>query len=146
LAFSAGRRRLDGGRHEHLTPAFGRPSPQRGEGLARLVALFVEAAGGGRGAYNAGVKNDLRRRIMALSVRSKLRFAWRLFRDPETPGLVKGIMPAVLLYLASPIDIIPDFIPVLGQLDDLLVLFAGLGIVLWLTPSHVIEDHLGEFE
>jgi uncharacterized membrane protein YkvA (DUF1232 family) len=92
------------------------------------------------------VKNDLRRRIMALSVRSKLRFAWRIFRDPETPGLVKGIMPAVLLYLASPIDIIPDFIPVLGQLDDLLVLFAGLGIVLWLTPSHVIEDHLGEFE
>jgi uncharacterized membrane protein YkvA (DUF1232 family) len=92
------------------------------------------------------VKKDLRRRIMALPVRSKLRFAWRLFRDPDTPGLVKGIMPAVMLYLASPIDIIPDFIPLLGQLDDLLVLAAGLGLVLWLTPTHVIEEHLGELE
>jgi hypothetical protein len=35
---------------------------------------------------------------------------------------------------------------VLGQLDDLLVLFLGLGIVLWLTPRHVIEDLLGEVE
>jgi uncharacterized membrane protein YkvA (DUF1232 family) len=83
---------------------------------------------------------------MALSLRAKLRFAWRLFRDPETPGIVKGILPAVLLYLASPIDIIPDFIPVLGQLDDLLVLAAGLGLVLWLTPGYVIEDHLTELE
>jgi uncharacterized membrane protein YkvA (DUF1232 family) len=79
-------------------------------------------------------------------VRSKLQLAWRLFRDPETPGLAKGVMPAVLLYLASPIDIIPDFIPLLGQLDDLLVLAAGLGIVLWLTPPQVIEDHLGALE
>jgi uncharacterized membrane protein YkvA (DUF1232 family) len=52
----------------------------------------------------------------------------------------------LLVYVASPIDIIPDFIPLLGQLDDLLVLAAGLGVVLWLTPSHVIEDHLGELE
>jgi uncharacterized membrane protein YkvA (DUF1232 family) len=96
--------------------------------------------------YTATVKKDLRRRIMALSIRSKLRFAWRLFRDPDTPALVKGVMPAVMLYLASPIDLIPDFIPVLGQLDDLLVLAAGLGLVLWLTPGHVIEDHLSELE
>jgi uncharacterized membrane protein YkvA (DUF1232 family) len=92
------------------------------------------------------VKNELRRRIMKLSLRAKLQLAWRLFRDPETPGLAKGIMPVVLVYLASPIDVIPDFIPVLGQLDDLLVIAAGLGVVLWLTPSHVIEDHLRELE
>ncbi len=55
-------------------------------------------------------------------------------------------MPVVLVYLASPFDIIPDFIPLLGQLDDLLVLFLGLGVVLWLTPAHVIEDLLGELE
>lgn len=83
---------------------------------------------------------------MALSVRAKLQFAWRLFRDPDTPGLAKAILPAVLVYLASPIDIIPDFIPVLGQLDDLLVLAAGLALVVRLTPSHVIEDHLGALE
>lgn len=83
---------------------------------------------------------------MKLSLRAKLQLAWRLFRDPETPGLVKGVMPLVLVYLASPIDLIPDFIPVLGQLDDLVVIAAGLGLVLWLTPSRVIEDHLIELE
>jgi uncharacterized membrane protein YkvA (DUF1232 family) len=92
------------------------------------------------------VKHDLRRRIMKLSLRAKLQLAWRLFRDPETPGLAKGVMPVVLVYLASPIDLIPDFIPFLGQLDDLLVIAAGLGVVLWLTPSHVIQDHLSELE
>jgi uncharacterized membrane protein YkvA (DUF1232 family) len=92
------------------------------------------------------MKSDLRKRIMRLPVRAKLQLAWRLFRDPETPALAKSVMPVVLLYLASPIDIIPDFIPLLGQLDDLLVLAAGLGLVLWLTPPHVIEDHLGALE
>jgi uncharacterized membrane protein YkvA (DUF1232 family) len=92
------------------------------------------------------VKQDLRRRIMKLPLRAKLQLAWRLFRDPETPALARGVMPVVLVYLASPIDVIPDFIPVLGQLDDLVVLAAGLGVVLWLTPSYVIEDHLGDLE
>lgn len=96
--------------------------------------------------YNRAVKQDLRRRIMKLPVRAKLRLAWRLFRDPATPALAKGVMPVVLVYLASPIDLIPDFIPVLGQLDDVLVLAGGLGLVLWLTPSHVVEDHLSALE
>ena len=92
------------------------------------------------------MKNDLRKRIMALSIREKLILAWRLFRDPGVPRPAKAVLPAVLVYLASPIDLIPDFIPVLGQLDDLLVLAAGLGLVLWLTPPHIIEDLLGELE
>jgi uncharacterized membrane protein YkvA (DUF1232 family) len=45
-----------------------------------------------------------------------------------------------------PFDVIPDFIPVLGQLDDLLVVAAGLGVFLWLTPRDVIEWHLRAFE
>jgi uncharacterized membrane protein YkvA (DUF1232 family) len=92
------------------------------------------------------VKRDLNRRIMALPMKRKLGLAWRMFRDPDVPLSAKTVMPAVLMYLAMPIDLIPDFIPVLGQLDDLLVLVAGLGLVLWLTPSHVIEDLLSEFE
>ena len=92
------------------------------------------------------MKRDLNKRIMALSIRAKLTFAWRMFRDPGVPLAAKAVMPGVLVYLASPIDIIPDFIPVLGQLDDLLVLFLGLGIVLWLTPRHVVEDLLFDVE
>ncbi len=83
---------------------------------------------------------------MALPLRRKLSFAWRLWRDGDVPLGAKAIMPGVLLYLAMPIDIIPDFIPVLGQLDDLVVLGAGLALVLWLTPRQVIEDLLAEYE
>ena len=97
-------------------------------------------------AYNRSVKGDLRKRIMALRFRAKLSFGWRVFRDPETPVVAKCVIPAVLAYLAMPLDIIPDFIPVLGQLDDLLVIAVGLGIVLRMTPRHVIEDHLSALE
>ena len=83
---------------------------------------------------------------MALPIRAKLKLAWRMFRDPGVPLGAKAVMPVVLVYLASPFDIIPDFIPLLGQLDDLLVLFLGLGVVLWLTPAYVIENLLGELE
>ncbi len=97
-------------------------------------------------AYNRNVKGDLRKRIMALRFRAKLSFGWRVFRDPETPIVAKAVIPAVLAYLAMPLDIIPDFIPVLGQLDDLLVVALGLGLVLMMTPRHVIEDHLSALE
>jgi uncharacterized membrane protein YkvA (DUF1232 family) len=103
-------------------------------------------AGASVPAYNRSVKRDLNKRIMALPFRAKLTFAWRIFRDPGTPLPAKAVMPAVLAYLAMPLDIIPDFIPVLGQLDDLLVVALGLGLVLLMTPRHVIEAHLGELE
>jgi len=92
------------------------------------------------------VKRDLNKRIMALPFRAKIKFAWRVFRDPETPLPAKCVMPAVIAYLAMPLDLIPDFIPVLGQLDDLLVVALGLGLVLLMTPRRVIEDHLLELE
>lgn len=97
-------------------------------------------------AYNRSVKGDLRKRIMSLRFRAKLAFAWRVFRDPHTPIVAKAVIPVVVAYLAMPLDIIPDFIPVIGQLDDLLVVAAGLGLVLMMTPRHVIEDHLSALE
>jgi len=106
---------------------------------AALVAASTHA-------YNRIVKGDLRKRIMALRFRAKLKFGWRVFRDPETPLAAKAVIPAMIAYLAMPLDIIPDFIPVLGQLDDLLVVALGLGLVLLMTPGHVIEDHLSALE
>jgi uncharacterized membrane protein YkvA (DUF1232 family) len=47
--------------------------------------------------------------------------AWSKVRDVETPLRVRVVLMFLLVYLASPIDLIPDFIPVLGQLDDILV-------------------------
>jgi uncharacterized membrane protein YkvA (DUF1232 family) len=53
----------------------------------------------------------------------------RLLRDPRVPRRAKAALAFAVPYLASPIDLIPDFIPVFGQLDDALVVIAVLGYV-----------------
>lgn len=55
-------------------------------------------------------------------------------RDPRTPWYARAWALLVLAYALSPIDLIPDFIPVLGQLDDLLLVPAGLWVALRLIP------------
>ena len=96
--------------------------------------------------YTRTMKNDLRRRIMKLSWCNKLTLAGRFVRHPQVPLRAKAVMPATMLYLASPIDLIPDFIPVLGQLDDILVLGLALGLVVSLTPRETLEDLLDGVE
>jgi uncharacterized membrane protein YkvA (DUF1232 family) len=60
-------------------------------------------------------------------------------RDPRTPVVAKVVAAVVVAYAVSPIDLIPDFIPVLGYLDDLLLVPAGLWLALKLTPAPVLE-------
>ena len=67
------------------------------------------------------------KRITRLPFRAKLRLAIALMRDSHIPLVVRAIPALLLLYLAMPIDIIPDFIPVIGQLDDLAVMAIGVG-------------------
>ncbi|MEX2247870.1 MAG: DUF1232 domain-containing protein [Dehalococcoidia bacterium] len=92
------------------------------------------------------MKRELRRRVMALSLRAKGVLVWRMARDPAVPLRAKAILPMLIVYLAMPFDLIPDFIPVLGQLDDLVVMAAGLGLFLWLTPVPVVEQHVSALE
>jgi uncharacterized membrane protein YkvA (DUF1232 family) len=61
-------------------------------------------------------------------------------RDPRTPLLVRGLALLVAAYALSPIDLIPDFIPVLGYLDDLLLIPLGLAVVVRLTPPAVLDS------
>ncbi len=58
-------------------------------------------------------------------------------RDPRTPWLVRGLALLVAAYALSPIDLIPDFIPILGYLDDLVIVPLGLILVLRLVPDEV---------
>jgi len=59
-------------------------------------------------------------------------------RDPRTPWLVRLLALLVAAYALSPIDLIPDFIPILGYLDDLIIVPLGLVLVLRLVPPEVM--------
>jgi uncharacterized membrane protein YkvA (DUF1232 family) len=73
---------------------------------------------------------------------SRGRLAWRLLNDARVPSWVKIAIPlAVLLYFVMPVDFIPDFIPGLGQLDDLGVLLIGMSLVIRFSPAYVVDEH-----
>lgn len=61
-------------------------------------------------------------------------------RDPRTPWYAKALAGGVVAYAISPIDLIPDFIPVLGYLDDVILLPLGIAAVLKLIPPGVLAD------
>ena len=67
-------------------------------------------------------------------------------RDPRVPWYAKVFMGLVLAYAFSPIDLIPDFIPVLGYLDDLIVVPLGIALVLKMIPAQVMIDARGKAE
>jgi uncharacterized membrane protein YkvA (DUF1232 family) len=62
-------------------------------------------------------------------------------RDPRVPWPVKLLALAVAGYALSPIDLIPDFIPVLGQLDDLIIVPLGVWLVIALIPEDVMDEY-----
>lgn len=61
-------------------------------------------------------------------------------RDPRTPAPVRLLAVVVAAYALSPIDLIPDFIPVIGYLDDLLIIPLGMALVVRLTPPEVLAS------
>lgn len=71
---------------------------------------------------------------------------WKLFKHPQTPRAAKLVAIAVIAYAVSPIDLIPDFIPLLGQLDELILLPLGVALVVKLTPPPLWEARLREAE
>jgi uncharacterized membrane protein YkvA (DUF1232 family) len=62
------------------------------------------------------------------------------YRDPRTPFLARTVAAVVVAYALSPIDLIPDFVPVLGYLDDLLLVPAGVALAVRLIPGPVLAD------
>ncbi|WP_199615265.1 YkvA family protein [Paenibacillus alkalitolerans] len=60
-------------------------------------------------------------------------------RRPDVPWYAKAAAAAVVAYAFSPVDLIPDFIPILGYLDDIVLVPLGIAAVIRLIPSHVLE-------
>ena len=75
-------------------------------------------------------------------LKDRVRYFRCIAFDARTPRLSKFLILAALAYLASPIDLIPDFIPVLGQLDDLVVVPILIWLALLLVPTEVKADAL----
>jgi len=65
---------------------------------------------------------------------------WFAARDPKTPMTAKLVAGAVAAFALSPIDLIPDFIPVLGYLDDLLVVPLGILLAIRMVPPDLMTD------
>ena len=88
----------------------------------------------------------LARRVAALSLRRKGLLAWRLFTDQRVPLRARALLPAVVLYLAMPLDIVPDFIPVVGYMDDVLIILGAAWLFLRLVPAAVLEEQVAGLE
>jgi uncharacterized membrane protein YkvA (DUF1232 family) len=80
----------------------------------------------------------------ARSLRRDVVAVWIAARDPRVPWYAKALALAVAAYALSPIDLIPDFIPVLGYLDDLIVVPLGILAVVKLTPAELMAEFRAE--
>jgi uncharacterized membrane protein YkvA (DUF1232 family) len=65
---------------------------------------------------------------------------WIAARDARTPWLAKAVAAFVAAYALSPIDLIPDFVPIFGYLDDLLIVPAGIALAVWLIPPALMTE------
>ena len=69
------------------------------------------------------------------------RLTWRLVRDPRTPLRAKLILGAVVLFVVSPINWIPNFVTVLGQIEDVALLSLGMELFLRSVPDYLRAEH-----
>ena len=76
----------------------------------------------------------------AQSLRTETRALCLASRDPRVPRHVRAVAIAIVAYALSPIDLIPDFIPVLGYVDDLVLLPLGICLLIRLIPDDVLEE------
>ena len=76
----------------------------------------------------------------AAELKTQVLTLWFCRRHPDTPWPAKVLVILIVAYALSPIDLIPDFIPVFGLVDDLILVPVGIYIALRLIPPHVLED------
>lgn len=91
-------------------------------------------------------ERKLAKRIAKLAFFDKISLAGALFRDERIGLAPRVIALALVLYLAMPLDLIPDFIPALGYLDDILIVGIGAVLLLRSIPRRIIEEHVTRYE
>ena len=76
----------------------------------------------------------------ALALHTEVRVLLVAFRDPRTPWVARSLIALMAAYALSPIDLIPDFIPVVGYLDDIILVPAAIRLALRMIPPQVMTD------
>lgn len=76
----------------------------------------------------------------AKKLKKELKVLYLAYRRPDVPWYAKAAAALVIGYALSPIDLIPDFIPVLGYLDDIILIPLGIALVIKLIPDNILEE------
>ncbi len=79
-------------------------------------------------------------KVWAASIKRDVLALWIAARDPRTPLSAKVVAAAVAAYALSPVDLIPDFVPVLGYLDDLIIVPLGIMLAVRLIPTPLMDE------
>ena len=90
------------------------------------------------------MKTFQRLRDWARSLKRDVIALWIAGRDPRTPWYAKLLAASIAAYALSPIDLIPDFIPVLGYLDDLVIVPLGIALAIRLVPPELMAEFRAE--
>jgi len=86
-----------------------------------------------------------RLRTIARDLKLRLAYYRAVYRDPRTPRLAKALLWAALGYLMLPFDLIPDFMPVIGHLDDLVIVPGLIYLAVRLVPREVLQECAQEY-
>jgi uncharacterized membrane protein YkvA (DUF1232 family) len=89
----------------------------------------------------AASRSQTRLSEYALLLPRLAKLLWRLARDPRVPSRSKAFLFLLGGYLVSPIDLVPDFIPGIGQVDDLVLVAFALDQLLNRVPEHIVREH-----
>jgi uncharacterized membrane protein YkvA (DUF1232 family) len=82
---------------------------------------------------------------IAKNIKNELTIYRLVFKDKRTPVFAKILLGLALGYLLLPFDLIPDFIPVIGQIDDAIIVPGLIYLALKLIPAEIIEEHRNSF-
>ena len=86
-------------------------------------------------------QQDVTTRDLVFALPEIIKLLWKVVRDRRVPMLVRGGLIGIAAYLALPFDVVPDWMPVLGQVDDVVMLTVGVRTILRQVPEHVIQEH-----
>lgn len=107
-----------------------------------MDCVFGEGVGDFGGSIPVNIHNSLR--IWAKRIKRDGLTLWFAGKNPCTPWYAKALGVIVVAYALSPIDLIPDFIPVLGYVDDVLLLPALIWLTIRLLPPAVLAESRGQ--